>query len=233
MTSGIAHRLRQARLRAEAARAVRRPGLRWWLVWGPVRSGTTLMADLVAEHARWEISDWGLAAALTAPQSPYPASYDPARARRAVLAEALASCRRPHGGVVDLVYKQANLREPELEALTSVLGPPERSIFCLREPAAFMRSATRKFPDVDLDNLRRYNYVGTLAELERLGGEVFLYHPEVTGAEYAAFLEPLPISAAAQASVRYTGSAAPDLVTDEMKEAYERVVGRAANLARA
>jgi hypothetical protein len=212
-----------------SARAVRRGRLRWWLVWGPVRSGTTLMANLVAEHARWEISDWGLAAGLTPPQSVSPATYDPRRPQRTLLAEVLASCTTGHPGPVDLVYKQANLRLPEFDALVALMGPPERNLFCLRDPAGFMRSAVKKFPDVDLQNLQEFNYVGTIQEHERIGGEVFLYHPAVTGEDYARFLRPLPLSPQARASVRYTGSSAPELATDSMWLHFHELAARAVN----
>ena len=216
--------------RLAARRALGRGPLRWWLVWGPVRSGTTLMADLIARHARWEVSDWGLALALSPPQSPYPDSYDPVVPRRALLAEVMASCRKNGRGSLDLVYKQANLRQTELDHLISVVGEPERRILCLREPAGFMSSAVKKFPDVPLDNLREINYIQTLAEHDRIGGEVFLYHPGVTGADYAAFLAPLEVPPEVQASVRFTGSEASELTTPGMWEAYERLLGKSANV---
>lgn len=187
------------------------------------------MADLVAEHARWEASDWGLAAPLTAPQSVTPATYDVRRPQRALLGEVLASCGTGNRGPVDLVYKQANLRQGEFETLVALLGPPERTVFCLRDPAGFMRSAVKKFPDVALENLQEFNFVGTIQEHERIGGEVFLYHPGVTGEDYAAFLQPLVLSPSARESVRYTGASAPDLTTDRMWEHFHRLAALAAN----
>lgn len=217
------------RRRLEARRALRRGGLRWWLVWGPVRSGTTLMTDLVAEHARWVVSDWGLAAGLTPPQSQVPDSFDARRPQRAMLAEVLASCRTDSSGPLDLVYKQANVRVSEAATLSALLGPPERTIFCLRDPAGFMRSAVRKFPDIPLDNLQHINYLGTIKEHQFIGGEVFLYHPEVTGADYAEFLRPLVLGREACESVRYTGSASPELATPDMWEAFHQLSAVAVN----
>src|SRR5580692_604390 len=121
--------------RLQARRAVQRGGLRWWLVYGPVRSGTTLMADFASRHARWEVSDWGLHAALTEPLSQPPPGYDVRRPRRALLAEVLAASGTGCRGPLDLVYKQANLRVKEYDTLVDLIGPPERTIYCLRDPA--------------------------------------------------------------------------------------------------
>lgn len=218
---------RAARLRA--SRALRRP-LRWWLVWGPVRSGTTLMGNLAASHARWAVSDWGLHSALTPPHvDPMPPSYDVNRPRRALLAEVLASCETGNPGPLDLVYKQANLPDDEHAALLELLGPPERSVFCLRDPAGFMRSAARKFSHLSHQELQEGNYLASIERYERLGGEVFLYHPDVSGADYASFLAPLAMSAEQVDSVRYTGSASPELTTPAMWAAFEAMKGKAVN----
>lgn len=217
------------RHRLRAHLDVRRHGLRWWLVYGPVRSGTTLMSDLARTHTRYLVSDWGLHQSLSPPLSRTPEAYDAVRPQRALLAEVLSACRTGASGPLDLVYKQANLRRPELDALTRVLGPPERTILCLRDPAGFMASAIRKFPDVALDELRENNYLGTLDVWEDLGGDVFLYHPEVSGQEYRSFLAPLPLTQEEAARVRYSGSAAPELTTDAMWARFAEVAAHAAN----
>lgn len=187
------------------------------------------MADLVAGQARWAVSDWGLARALTPPQSATPAGYDRDVPRRALLTEVLAAATTGRRGPLDLVYKQANLRADEHAALVELLGPPERTIFCLRDPAGFARSAVRKFPDVPVEHLLHENYIGTIEEHARLGGEVFLYHPDVTGEDYAAFLRPLGLTEAQRSTVRYSGSEAPELTTPAMWEAFHRLAGHAVN----
>jgi hypothetical protein len=217
------------RRRLRAARALRRGGLRWWLVYGPVRSGTTLMTDLVGPHARYVVSDWGLRNVLAGPLSDRRKQFDPSRYQRAFLADVLAACDRDRRGTLDLVFKQANLRLPEYEVLVEHFGPPERRIFCLRDPAGFMRSATTKFPDYSLEHLREFNYIGTAQEHARIGGDVFLYHPQVTGNDYAEFIRPLTISAAQRDAIRYTGSEADELVTEQMRQEFERLVPLAAN----
>lgn len=190
------------------------------------------MGDLVATHARWAVSDWGLHAVLSPPLSAVPAGYDVDRPRRALMTEVLASCETGNRGPLDLVYKQANLRDDEHAALVRVLGPPERTIFCLRDPAGFMRSAVRKFPDLDLDNLREINYMGSIDRHARVGGEVFLYHPGVTGQDYAAFLAPLTMTPAEVESVRYTGGESPELTTEPMWERFGALREQAANQCR-
>jgi hypothetical protein len=187
------------------------------------------MADLIAKHARFEVSDWGLHAALAGPLGHDRVGFDRRRPQRALLAEVLATSATGGSGPLDVVYKQANLRIAELAAVEAVLGRTERRIFCLRDPAGFMQSATRKFPEIDLDNLRQINYVGTIEEHARIGGEVFLYHPGVTGDDYARFLRPLEIDDPSRASVRYTGSSADELTTPEMWEAYETLAAVAVN----
>jgi hypothetical protein len=203
--------------------------LRWWLVYGPVRSGTTLMTDLLAPHARYVVSDWGLRNVLAGPLSDQRGRFDPAHYRQAFLADVLAACDRGRRGSIDLVFKQANLRVPEYEVLVEHFGPPERQIFCLRDPGGFMRSATTKFPDHSLEHLREFNYIGTAREHTLIGGDVFLYHPQVTGDEYADFVRPLPLSDDQRASIRYRGSAADDLVTEQMRQEFQRLLPLAAN----
>lgn len=217
------------RRRLRAWRTVRRGQLRWWLVYGPVRSGTTLMTDLLAPHARYVVSDWGLRHVLGGPLSNPPERFDPARYQRPFLAEVLAACDRKRRGPLDLVFKQANLRLPEYEVLVEHFGPPERTIFCLRDPGGFMRSAMAKFPSYSLEHLREFNYVGTAQEHTRIGGDVFLYHPSVTGDDYAEFVRPLTLTVAQHDSIRYTGSEASDLVTDAMRAEFHRLLPLAAN----
>ena len=212
-------------------RRLRRGALRWWLVYGPVRSGTTLMSRLLAAHSSAVVSDWGLHAVLAGPLSSTPPAFDLRRMRSAVLSEVLSACATGRRGLLDVVYKQANLRKPEYDALVQVFGEPERIVFCLRDPAGFMQSAVRKFPDTDLDNLRSFNYVGTIDEHAVIGGDVFLYSPDVTGADYARFLLPVPISAEEQEKVRYTGSTADELTTPEMWAAFERLKPLAVSIA--
>jgi hypothetical protein len=221
------------RRRMRAWRMLRRGQLRWWLVYGSVRSGTTLMTDLIAPHARYVVSDWGLRHVLGGPLSNPPSRFDPARYQRAFLAEVLAACDRNRNGTIDLVFKQANLRMPEYEVLVAHFGLPERQIFCLRDPGGYMRSATTKFPDYSLEHLREFNYVGTAQEHDRIGGDVFLYHPQVTGDHYAEFIRPLPLSPAQRDSIRYTGSAAEELVNDEMRAEFRRLLPLAVNAPKA
>jgi hypothetical protein len=221
-------RLADVRSRRRVRTALRR-GLRWWLVFGPVRSGSTLMADLVGDSARWRVSDWGLHAVLDGPLGAVPPRFDRRRFRTMVLREVLAAAGTGHSGPLDLVLKQANLQSAQYDALVEVLGEPQRRIFCLRDPAGFMASAVRKFPDVPIEDLQAGNYLASVAEHGRIGGDVFVYHPAVSPAEYVDFLRPLPVHPARQSAIRHTGGAAPELATAAMWEAYQRLLPLAAN----
>lgn len=211
------------------ARRTRGP-LRWWLVYGPVRSGTTLAADLIGHHSKRTLSDWGLHAVLDGPLGDVPRSFDLRAMRRAVLEAAMDSVDHHPRRALDLVYKQANLRPAEASALTEALGPPERTIFCLRDPAGFMASALRKFPDVDRRNLQEINYLGTIEAHATIGGEVFVYHPGISAQEYESLLAPLGARPLGE-DVVFRGRSDPDSTTLAMWDAYERLAANAVNRA--
>lgn len=194
----------------------------WVLVYGPVRTGTTLMGQVLATTSRRFVGDWGLEGAIVGPLGPA-SRIDHDRWRRMATREVLRSAAPGGGTTFDLVYKQANLRAPEYEALVSTWGPPRRTIFCLRDPSSFLASAVRKFPEVDVELQRAHSYLGTLAEYARIGGDVFLYGPGVTSGHYVDFLAPAPV---ARVPVVYKGHTADDLATPEMWEAFRSMLSK-------
>lgn len=209
MSSFLARRMRPPRQRLD-----------WVLIYGPVRTGTTLMKQLVAETARREVSDWGLGPVAIGPVGAN-SRLDLTKFRRLLARQVLADATRGGGTTLDLVYKQANLTVEEHAAVTDIWGPPRRTIFCFREPAAFLASAQAKFPDVEVQQLRERNYLATVETFERIGGDVFVYGPGAGLEDYLRFLAPLPV--VGRTPVEYRGSRAPELATPAMWDVFERI----------
>lgn len=201
-----------------------RPPLDWVLIYGPVRTGTTLMKQLVAEVARREVSDWGLGPLLVGPLGSN-ARLDVDALRRWLSGRILRDAAPGGGTELDVVYKQANLTVEEHAALVDMWGPPRRTVFCFREPGAFLASARAKFPDVAVQQLREQNYLATARTYEVIGGEAFVYGPGVELEDYLRFLAPLPVRG--RTPIEYRGSRSPELATPAMWEAFERVRERA------
>jgi hypothetical protein len=202
----------------------RRRRLDWWLVYGPVRSGTSYMMHLLGENARLRIGDWGLRHGLGLPPDFPHVRFDRERARADLSRNVLTNAPRGGGKAIDLVYKSAQLRPDEYDALVEMWGPPARRIFCVREPSGYLASAVRKFPDVDIQSFRD-EYVDDMATYDVLGGDLFVYHPGLTQEDYRRFLAPLEVPDDPRHRFEYRGRTADELVTPEMVEAFERVTG--------
>ena len=204
-------------------RLARRRDLDWWLVYGPVRSGTTYMMRLLGSNARVQVSDWGLRHGMGLPPDLPHITFDRARARADFSRNVLSNAPPGGGRTIDLVCKAAQLRPDEFEVLVEMWGPPARKIFCVREPSGYMASATRKFPDVDVGHLRA-QYVDDLAAFEVIGGDPFFYEPGLTVEDYRRFLEPIPVPDDPRYDFAYQGSTADHLVTADMVDAFEGVL---------
>lgn len=215
----IPHPVRATRDRAAREILARKPSLAWWLVYGPVRSGTTHMMRIVAAHARIYIGDWGLRFPLQLPPDAPHIAFDRARARRDVARNVIRNAHAGSGSVIDLLVKSAQLRGEEHTALMEMWGPPRRTIFCVREPSGYLASAVRKFPGVPVDAFRA-EYVRDIAAFRSIGGDLFVYRPDLTLDDYRSFLAPLVVTDEPRFQFVYSGSAADDLVTDEMREAF-------------
>lgn len=216
--------LRATARRTARWRLARRRTLRWWVVYGPVRSGTTYMMEVIAANARVRVSDWGLRHGLGLPPDLPHIRFDRARARADFSRNVLANAPAGGGRTLDLVYKSAQMRPDELQALTEMWGPPERVIFCLREPSGYLASAVRKFPDVDVQAFRD-EYLADIETHEAVGGDLFVYRPDLDTEDYRRFLAPLDMPDDPNLRFTYQGSTADDLVTPEMVDAFERVTG--------
>lgn len=207
-------------------RLARRRRLRWWLVYGPVRSGTSFMMRAIGANARLRVGDWGLRHGLGLPPDLPHVRFDRDRARADVSRNVLTNAPSGGGRALDLVYKSAQLRPDELDALVEMWGPPARTIFCVREPAGYLASAVRKFPDVDVQAFRD-EYLADLATYEVLGGDLFVYRPDLDTDDYRRFLVPLELPDDPDLRFTYRGSRADELVTPEMVAAFERVTAGA------
>ena len=218
----LRRRLARRALRSggQRALALRRPR-RWWLVYGPARSGTSYMVMAIRENARLLVADWVLGPALQLPPELPQTKFDRVRARRDVSRNILANARLGGGGPLDLAYKQAWLDLEEYEALVAMWGEPERKVFCYREPSAYMASATEKFSGILSVETIQERYVESLEVFPLVGGDPFEYHPRLTKEDYVEFLSPLVIPNREEFEFRYSGSQADDLVTPRMREAYE------------
>lgn len=208
-------------------RLARRGQLRWWLIYGPVRSGTTYMMRSIAANARLQVGDWGLRFALGLPPDLPHVQFDRERARTDVSRNVLLNAPSGGGRAIDLVYKSAQLRPEEHSALLAMWGVPERTIFCVREPSGYMASAVRKFPEVDVDAFR-VEYLRDIEAYDTIGGEVFVYSPGLTTEAYQSFLAPLTVPPDDSYSFVYQGSTADELVSEEMRQAFQALLQRAA-----
>lgn len=208
--------------RLDRMRIARKRHLRWWLVYGPVRSGTTYMMSVIGANARLQIGDWGLRHGLGLPPDLPHVRFDRRRARADFSRNVISNAPSGGGGTLDLVYKSAQLRRDEFDALIEMWGAPQRVIFCVREPSGYLASACRKFPDVDVQAFRD-EYLRDLATFEEIGGDVFAYGPHLTTDAYREFLAPMTIPEGADHEFTFRGSAADDLVTPDMVQAFERI----------
>lgn len=209
--------------RAFARRKIRsKSHLRWWLIWGPPRSGTTLMQRLVAAHARLEVSDWGLRHLMNLPPEYEYIRFDRARYRRDLRNNILDNARFGGGTALDLVFKQAGLWPDERRGLEWLFGPPERVIFCLRGPAGFMASAQKKFKPNEAVNMQTF-YLRTLGFYEENGGDVFDYRPGLSMEDYDRFLQPLGLPPGEHEEFEYRGTDDSESCTPRMWEEYEKL----------
>lgn len=200
--------------------------LRWYLVYGPPRTGTTLMMRLASLCARFHIGDWGLNALLNlGPEYDY-IRLDRARLLQDISDNLLDNAYPGEGTSIDLVVKQAGLNEAAYKALVQMWGPPTRKIFCIREPAAYLASAKKHFSGPYAHPIYRLQslYLEAFSQFERIGGDIFAYGPHVTKEQYVDFLSPLPLKAASMPDVAYGGKRDQGDVTSAMVSVYRSFV---------
>jgi hypothetical protein len=209
-------------------RVRRKKGLRWWLVYGPPRAGTTYMHRMLETCAALHVSDWGLAPAL----DPIPAwlqyssakdfdyiRFDYERFLKDISRNILGNAYLGDGRQLDLAYKQATLGPSEYETLVRMWGPPERAIFCIREPAGYMASARKKFVYDTIERLQQV-YIDSIDSYLHIKGDIFDYTPGLSASDYTSFLQPLSFDGKELPPFDFRGEQDHENVTKEMRDAY-------------
>lgn len=224
-------------LRGHRGREAIKPGaeLKWWLVYGPPRTGSTYMVRLIKRCSTLYVSDWGLEAILevipawlearSSPVFDY-IRFDQDRFVNDISANILDNAYPGGGSQLDLVYKQATLRPAQYQAMIRMWGAPERAICCIRDPAGYIASAIKKFEYDTVEKLQEV-YVNSLESYEVIGGDVFDYRPDLTVADYVSFLRPLILDGKKIPPFKYGGREYRDSTTQQMRIAYQRVRERA------
>ena len=220
-----------ARRRPERRALKRKAELRWWLVYGPPRSGTSYMLQLIRTCSVLFVSDWGLAPILnpvpnwlkirSAPDFAY-IRFDYERFLRDISNNILDSAYGGHGIQLDLVDKQATLDPREYQALVKMWGVPARTIFCLREPAGYIASAVNKFVYDSVEHLQQV-YIDSVDSYLQIKGDVFEYTPDLTISDYTSFLRPLDFRGKRLVPFRHNGVQEHEQATEDMWSAYHRV----------
>jgi len=194
-----------------------RTTFKWWLIYGPPRTGTSYLSRMIGKRARYLVSDWGIGHLVNGLDRVRELDKDRYLSELAVTI--LDGARRGGGARLDLCYKQALLLPEELKQVTKMYGAPERRIFCIREPASFMASASKKFPNFSSKDLEK-RYVMAFSTYDEVGGDIVEYGPRLTQDTLGDFIAPLTIPQGTE-KFEYRGSERPDLVTPLMQQTYE------------
>jgi hypothetical protein len=230
------HRITQEikRLRLPNARRTlkRKRELTWWLIYGPPRCGTSYMVRMVKACSMLYVSDWGLAPILnpipkwlrlrSSPDFGY-IKFDYERFLRGISDNILDNAYPGTGSQLDFVYKQATLGLSQYEVFVKMWGPPERTVFCFREPAGYIVSAVNKFIYDTVERLQQL-YVRSMNSYQEIGGDVFEYTPELTMLDYFSFLEPLEFEGKWTPLFQFKGEQDHEHTTNEMWDAYHRIM---------
>jgi hypothetical protein len=151
----------------------------WVLVYGPPRTGTSLLARLLSYQSKFLFVDVGLHFARKYPES---ANWDERLSLTYYEKIYFNLLVNAHEGAwfhyksfsrpIDLVIKQAALRPADYHLLCHAFGLPSRKIFCIREPSSYYQSHKKKFnqPDNIVDD-----YLFSLKTYEEIGGEIIEY----------------------------------------------------------
>ena len=166
--------------------------INWVLIYGPPRTGTSLLARLFSYQSKSMFVDVGLHFARKYPES---AKWNQKLSRKYYLDIYFNLLINAHEGAwfhkkcfsrpIDLVVKEAALRVDDYYLLCDAFGFPSRKIFCIREPSSYSSSHAKKFERPDNIN---NDYLNALNAYDEIGGEIFEYNSEVSLATYENIL---------------------------------------------
>jgi len=157
--------------------------INWVLVYGPPRTGTSLLARLLSYQSKFLFVDVGLHFARKYPES---SNWD----KRLSLSyyekiyfnllvnahEGSWFYQKSFSRPIDLVIKQAALRPADYHLLCHAFGLPTRKLFCIREPSSYSLSHKKKFNQPD--NIED-DYLFSLKTYEEIGGQIIEYSPNL------------------------------------------------------
>lgn len=154
--------------------------INWVLVYGPPRTGTSLLARLLSYQSKFLIVDVGLHFARKYPEN---VNWDERLSLSYYEKIYFNLLVNSHEGSwfncksfsrpIDLVIKQAALRPEDYYLLCHVFGLPSRKLFCIREPSSYSQSHKQKFNQPDnIDN----DYLFSLKTYDMIGGEIIDYN---------------------------------------------------------
>lgn len=151
----------------------------WVLVYGPPRTGTSLLSRLLSFNSKFMIVDVGLHLVRKYPKA---SNWDSRLALKYYNKTYLNLLFQSHEGTwfykkpfsrpIDLVIKQAALRVNDYELLCQFFGAPQRKIFCIREPSSYCISHLKKFNKPE--NVHN-DYERAIAAYDKIGGEIVDY----------------------------------------------------------
>ena len=206
--------------------------IRWWLVYGPPRTGTSYITNLISSRSKLFIQDWGLRRILSLPPNLNYIKFDGDRFLRDVsnniLDNAYMHLQKQEilesifkkTKYIDLVFKQAGLDSETYNILVKMWGKPERKIFCFREPAGYISSAKKQFSQLTLSE-NQERYIHFLNTYEKIGGDIIEYTSKLKITDYTLFLKPLDIDMNSVQEFIYKGKYEQEDVTEEMSLAYQ------------
>jgi len=167
--------------------------LNWVLVYGPPRTGTSLLARLLSYRSKFCVVDVGLNSLTKFP--PKKLKYIKFNKQKFHYETLLNLFISSHQGPwfsqnkfdrpIDLVVKQAALTPEAYEMLIKAYGNPSRMIFCIREPNAYYYSHLNKFRKVD--NIVS-DYLNSINLYQNIRGDIFEYKNSNTIDNYNYFL---------------------------------------------
>jgi hypothetical protein len=153
--------------------------INWVLVYGPPRTGTSLLSRLLSYNSKFMIDDVGLHLIRKYPEAANWSSELSLRYYENTYFNLLCQShegtwfyKKPFLRPIDIVIKQASLQEKDYKLLCSFFGSPRKKYFCIREPSGYCSSHLKKF---DQPNNVIEDYERAIVAYDKIGGEIIDY----------------------------------------------------------